>query len=40
MVQYHGLFSPSYESAVKNVKDSAIKKFIDNWYKTNIYDKI
>ena len=39
MVQYHGLFSPSYESAVKNVKDSTIKTFIDNWYKTNIYDK-
>ena len=39
MVQYHGLFSPSYESVVKNVKDSAIKKFIDSWYKTNIYDK-
>ena len=39
MVQYHGLFSPSYESAVKNVKDSAIKTLVDSWYKTNIYDK-
>ena len=39
LVQYHGLFSPNYESAVKNVKDSAIKELVDNWYKTNIYDK-
>lgn len=39
LVEYYGLFSPSYESAVNNIKDSAIKTTIDNWYKTNIYDK-
>ena len=36
---YHGLFSPNYESAVINKYDSTIKIVIDNWYKTNIYDK-
>ena len=39
LVEYYGLFSPSYDSAVKNVKDSNIKTIVDNWYKSNIYDK-
>ena len=39
LVEYHGLFSPSYESAVENLKDSDIKIMVDNWYKNNIYDK-
>ncbi len=38
-VLYHGLFSPSYESAVSNVKDSDIKRKIDTWYETNILNK-
>ena len=39
LVEYHGLFSSSYESAVENLKDSDIKIMVDNWYKKNIYDK-
>ena len=39
LIEYYGLFSPSYDSAVKNVKDSNIKTIVDNWYKSNIYDK-
>ena len=39
VVQYHGLFSKSYESATSNITDSAMKITLDNWYKTNIYDK-
>ncbi len=39
VVQYHGLFSKSYESATSNIKDSAVKTTLDSWYKTNIYDK-
>ena len=39
VVQYHGLFSKSYESATSNTTDSAMKTTLDSWYKTNIYDK-
>ena len=39
VVQYHGLFSKSYESATSNTTDSEMKTTLDNWYKTNIYDK-
>ena len=39
VVQYHGLFSKSYESATSNIKDSAVKTTLDSWYKSNIYDK-
>ena len=39
VVQYHGLFSKSYESATSNTTDSKMKTTLDNWYKINIYDK-
>ena len=39
VIQYHGLFSKSYESATSNTTDSKMKTTLDNWYKTNIYDK-
>ena len=39
VVQYHGLFSKSYESATSNTTDSEVKTTLDNWYKINIYDK-
>ena len=39
VIQYHGLFSKSYESATSNTTDSKIKTTFDSWYKTNIYDK-
>ena len=38
-VRYHGLFSESKEAAQSNVKDSNIKKVVDNWYASNIYNK-
>ena len=39
VIQYHGLFSKSYESATSNTTDSKMKTTLDSWYKTNIYDK-
>ncbi len=30
--------SSTYEETHKNTKDSAIKKYVDNWYKTNLND--
>ena len=39
LVQYYGLFPLSYESATSNTTDSEMKTTLDNWYKTNIYDK-
>ena len=38
-VKYHMINSASAEIANKNVKDSAIKTKVDNWYATSIYGK-